>query len=420
MQPSSFSAVLALACLLSPNVIAAGDWPRFRGPNGSAVSDDRNTPVEWSPSENIVWRTQLPGPGTSSPITTGGKVFLTCFTGDSDKLERILVCVDERDGKTLWQKGVKGVKGEDRPNRMLDGHGYASSTPATDGERVFVLFGKAGVLAFDLEGNELWRMSVGTGSARMGFGSGASPIVYKNLVIVNAAAESTTIYAFDGKTGDEVWKSQADSLDGCWGTPLLVDVPGGKTEMAISVPYEIWGFDPESGNFLWFCNGVNTNALCTSLVAQDGIVYSVAGGPGPSGSAAVRAGGRDDVSKTHLLWTNSTGTYVPSPVLVGDYLYWVNDDGIAFCVNRQTGKMEYRQRLPEAGKLYASVVAAGEKLYAVTRDRGTFVLAAKPEYQLLAHNRLDPDAGICNAAPAVSNNRLLLRSNKYLYCIGAH
>ena len=316
----------------------------------------------------------------------------------------------------------KGVANEDRFGGQLTSHGYASSTPATDGERVYVLFGKAGVVAFDLQGKQLWHMSVGTGSAMMGWGSAASPIVYKNLVIVNAGAESSTIYAFDGKTGKEVWKSPADSLSGCWGTPLLVDVPGGKTELALSVPGEIWGFDPESGKFLWFCEAISTNAICTSLVARDGIVYVVVGGPGGGGAAAVRAGGRDDVTKTHVLWSNKkNSSYITSPVLVGDFLYWVNDNGFADCLNRKTGEQVYHQRMPGAGQqyAYASVVVAGDKLYAVTREKGTFVLAAKPEFEQLAQNQLDDDAGICNAGPAVSHGRLLLRSNKSLYCIGA-
>jgi len=418
MRRLSLSQIIGLILLLTPGLAVAGDWPRFRGPNGAAVSDDPGTPVHWSATDNIVWRTPLPGPGASSPITSAGKAFLTCYTGNPRNLERILVCLDEQSGKILWQKGVKGVANEDRSNPMLEGHGYASSTPATDGERVYVLFGKAGVIAFDLDGNQLWQKPVGTGSAPMGFGSGASPIVYKDLVIVNAAAESKTIYAFDGKTGKEVWKSPADSLQSCWGTPLLVDLPGGKQEMALAVPFEVWGFDPATGKFLWFTESLRSNSACTSLVARDGIVYAISGGPGGGGAAAVRAGGKDDVSKTHLLWSNSSSSYVPSPVLVGDHLYWVDDDGTAHCISRESGKSVYRQRLAGAGKVYASLVAAGSKLYAVTRTNGTFVLAASPEFEQLAQNQLDSDAGLCNAGPAISNGRLLLRSNKYLYSIG--
>jgi outer membrane protein assembly factor BamB len=417
-----------LASLVIPQLSSAGDWTRFRGPNGSAVSDDSHTPLRWSETENIVWRTPLPGPGTSLPIVTGGRIFLTSYTGfgvsesnpgDPAKLERVLVCLDESTGKILWQRTIKGVDNEDRFQGYLTSHGYASSTPATDGERIYVLFGKAGVVAFDLEGQQLWHKSVGTGSARMGWGSAASPIVYKNLVIVNAAAESRVIYAFDGASGKEVWKSPADSLDGCWGTPLLVERLGEQTELVLAVGGEIWGFNPENGKFLWFCQTLGGDAICSSLVSQGDIVYMVTGGPGGGGAAAVRVGGKDDVTKTHLVWSNRRVTsYITSPVLVGDHLYGVNDDGMAYCLNSQTGEAVYLQkRLPEAGKLYASLTAAGDKLYAVTRDQGTFVLPARPEFSVLAHNKLD-NAGICNSGPTVSNNRLLLRSNKLLYCIG--
>lgn len=427
MLPTRVSRFTGLTILLTSQLVHAGDWSRFRGPNGSAVSDDRNTATRWSETENIVWRTPLPGPGTSSPIVVDGKIFLTSYTGfgvseenpgDPAKLERVLICLDERSGKILWERAVKGVANEDRFQGYLASHGYASSTPASDGQRVYVLFGKAGVVAFDLEGKQLWHKSVGTGSGMMGWGSATSPIVYKNLVIVNASAESKAIYAFDSQSGKEIWKSPADSLEGCWGTPLLVETADKKTELVQAVAGEVWGFEPETGKFKWFCESLDGRAICTSLVSRDGIVYLVTGGPGGGGAAAVRTGGKDDVTKTHLLWTNRRATsYITSPVLVGDHLYFVNNEGMAHCISSQTGTSVYQQRLPEGGQLYASLTAAGDKLYAVTRDRGTFVLPARPEFSVLARNQLD-DAGVCNAGPSISNSRLLLRSNKFLYCIG--
>jgi outer membrane protein assembly factor BamB len=432
--PGSLGMLRFISCLIAvgasfliSQATNAGDWTRFRGPNGSAVSSDDHTPLRWSEKENIVWRTPLPGPGTSCPIMTGGRIYLTSYTGfgiseqnpgDPAKLERVLICLDESTGKLLWQRAIKGVANEDRFQGYLTSHGYASSTPATDGERVYVLFGKAGVVAYDLEGKELWRKPVGTGSARMGWGSAASAIVYKNLVIVNAAAESTAVYAFDGATGKEVWKSPADSLDGCWGTPLIVEPKEGPAELVLAVGGEIWGFNPETGKFLWFCQTPGGDAICSSLVSRDDVVYMVTGGPGGGGAAAVRAGGKDDVTKTHRLWTNPRITsYITSPVLVGDHLFGVNDQGLAYCLDSKTGTAVYQQRLPERGQLYASLTAAGDKLYAVTRDQGTLVLAARPEFEVLAHNRLE-NAGTCNAGPSISKNRLLLRSNKFLYCIG--
>jgi outer membrane protein assembly factor BamB len=289
MSLSTLCRTAFLSSLLIPRWASAADWPRFRGPNGSAVSDDRHTATRWSETENIIWKTPLPGPGTSSPIISEGKIFLTSYTGfgvseenpgDSAKLERALMCLDEGSGKILWERAVKGVANEDRFQGYLASHGYASSTPATDGQRVYVLFGKAGVVAFDLDGKQLWHKSVGTGSGMMGWGSATSPIVYKNLVIVNAAAESKAIYAFDGQSGKEVWKSPADSLEGCWGTPLLVETADKKTELVQAVGGEMWGFDPDSGKFLWFCETLGGGAICSSLVSRDGIVYLVTGGPG--------------------------------------------------------------------------------------------------------------------------------------------
>lgn len=410
--------VVGIAVLLA-SVAGGADWTRFRGPNGSGVSDEKGVPTTWSATENVVWKTELPGAGASSPITVGDRVFVTCFREMKDDtaktIERILVCVDRRDGRQMWYRTVQAKPNEDRYTGFLQSHGFASSTPTTDGERVYVLFGKSGVVAYDLEGQQLWQTDVGSGSAMMGWGSGTSPIVYKNMVIVTASAESKSLIALDGKTGKEVWKTPADGFAGSWTTPVLVDVDG-QQELVISVPYELWGFNPDTGELLWFCEGILEGAICPSVVAKDGIVYAIGGRGG--GAVAVKAGGRDDVNKTHIVWRKSVGSYVTSPVIVGEHLYWVHDNGIAVCMALKTGETVYRQRLDGARQLYASVTAADGKLYAVTRENGTFVLAAKPEFEKLAHNKLD-DAGTCNASPTVSRGQLLLRSDRFLYCLGA-
>jgi outer membrane protein assembly factor BamB len=452
--------VLALAALLPLTTVAhAADWSRFRGPNGNAVSDEKGLPTKWSDSaeDGLVWKTSLPGAGASSPVISGDKVFVTCFTGQGgENLERILVCASRKDGKILWKQSVKGKANEDYPDQMLMTHGYASSTPATDGEGVYVLYGKSGVYAYDMKGNELWHKDVGSGSAPMGWGSACSPILYKNLVIVTAAAEGHALIAFDKKTGKEVWKNPADSLNGCWGTPILVDLPGGKQELVISVPGEVWGFDPATGQFLWFCEGVNTNAMCASAVAKDGIVYAIGGGPGSSGAVAIKAGGKDDVTKTHLLWSKNAGSYVTSPVIVGDLLLWVDDGGYAQGLKLKDGEsVASKKRLsggaagapaggPPAGgrapggppggfggggrgrgmggmgggkEYYASVVAGDGKLYAVSRSKGTFVISADAKLDVLATNKMD-DTSVFNAGPAIQDGQIYLRSDKFLYCIG--
>lgn len=418
-----FIVLLSLACA-TPSA-TAGDWPQFRGPDGSSVSTQAGLPVAWSDSENVAWKTPLPGSGSSSPVVSGDRVFVTCYSGygvdrssvgEQEDLKRHLVCVNLADGKILWDKVVPAVLPEDPYSGQLRQHGYASSTPATDGDRVFVFFGKTGVLAFDRDGKPLWQTSVGTGSAIMGWGSAASIVLYKNLVIVNANAESQAIVALDKQTGREVWRTEAKGYTGSWSTPTLVDMPGGKQELVLFVPEEVWGLDPEDGGLYWYATGVRGTPTSTP-VAREGVVYIAAGGPRGAGATAIRAGGSGDVTDTHVLWKQSMGPYVPSPVVFEDYIYWVDDRGIAYCIKAADGQQVYRERLPDGGEAYASVVAADGKLYAVTRRNGTFVLAAGPEFKVLAHNRLESDSTDFNATPAVADGVLLLRSNQALYCI---
>ncbi len=353
---------------------------------------------------------------------------MTCYSGygvdpsdpgDQQKLTRHLVCLNLPDGKVLWQKSVPATLPEDEYGGRLTDHGYASHTPAADGQCVFAFFGKSGVVAFDWEGNELWRTSVGTGSAIMGWGSGSSLVLHENMVIVNANAESQSLVALDKKTGREIWKAEGPGYTGSWSTPVIVEAPDGKPELVVFMSGEVWGLDPVDGGLFWYCSGV-LGSPTTSLVANDAIIYAVGGGPRGAGSTAIRAGGQGDVSENRVLWKQNFGSYVPSPVAVGGYIYWVDDRGLASCLDADTGERIYRERLPDAGGVYASAVAADGKLYAVTRRNGTFVLALGPEFKVLAHNRLESDGTDFNASPAVSDGHLLLRSNLRLYCIRSH
>lgn len=420
-RPLARLLVCALACMLSGLPGWAGDWSRFRGPNGSAVSDARDIPTTWSDTTHLAWKTPLPGAGSSSPIIVGDRVFVTCFSGqdasgDVSRLQRHLLCLALEDGRILWERVVPAVQPEDRYSGQLRQHGYATSTPASDGDRVYVFFGKTGVLAFDLNGQELWRTSVGTGSAKMRWGSGASPILYKHLVLVNAAAENKSVVALDKSTGKELWRMEAPNIYGSWSTPILVELPDGKTEMVISAPYEVWGFDPENGDFLWYAEGINDETICGSLVARAGIVYAVGGRAGSA--MAIRAGGRDDVTKTHTLWKGSVSSYVPSPVLAGERIFCVNERGILHCLSATDGSLIFQQRLRDAGNIYASPLVVQDKLYITTRTNGVLVLSTTGSGEVLAHNRLDDDSDF-NACPAVTDGKLLLRSNRALYCLSA-
>ncbi len=224
---------LVVMAMFAASSAGAADWPQFRGPGGSGVGDAKGLPVTWSSTDNVVWRTKLPGPGTSSPIVVGKRVYVTCYTGyglepgqgDMDKLMRHLVCIDRANGDVLWTKDFKPVLPESKygPGGNESQHGYSSSTPASDGKRLYVFFGKSGVYCLDLDGNEIWQAGVGTGTH--GWGSSNSPLLYKNLVIINASIESNALVALDKNSGKEVWR--AKKIDASWNTPVLVNAPDG-------------------------------------------------------------------------------------------------------------------------------------------------------------------------------------------------
>lgn len=395
----------------------AGDWLQFRGPGGLGTSNETGLPERWDRTNGMVWKTDLPGAGSSSPIIVGDRVFVTCFTDPGGaKLARHLICVDRKNGKILWDKSLPGKNNEDSWSGFLREHGYTSSTPASDGKNVYVFYGKAGVLGYDLEGKQLWHADVGDGSDFRGWGTASSPILYKDKVIVNAGTEGDAIIALDKMTGKEVWRAKAENARGSWGTPTLVDLPSGKQELVLGVPFEVWGLNPDTGKLRWYAEAVNAEAMCTSVVAHDGVVYVIGGRQG--GAAAIKAGGAGDVTKSNVLWKASTGSYVTSPVYHDGHLFWVSDRGVAVCLDAKTGEVIYEKRVEGASNLYASVTAADGKFYAVTRRGGTLVLSDKPDFAVISLNDLG-DSSDFNASPAVSNGRLYLRSNKALYCLGA-
>ncbi|HKI38799.1 MAG TPA: PQQ-binding-like beta-propeller repeat protein [Gemmataceae bacterium] len=414
------------ACLL---LVAFGicsalgaDWNRFRGPDGLGVSSEKELPVEWSSKKNIVWKTKLPGPGTSSPVTAGSRIFLTCYTGyaqttkdpgKQEDLRRHVLCLDRKEGNILWTKEFEPVLPEHEYKGEGSYHGYSSSTPTTDGERLYVFFGKSGVYCFDLDGKEIWHVLVGKKIDR--WGSATSPLLYKDLLIVNASVESGALVALDKKTGKEAWR--APGIGSAWNTPLLVKPSEGEAELVVSVHDWLLGLNPDTGKELWRANGVH-RYVCPSVVAHDGVVYAIGGG---HTSLAVRAGGRGDVTKTHVVWRQEKGSNVPSPIYHEGHLYWASDNGgVINCQEAATGKFVYQQRLePAAGLIYASPLLADGKLYFVSQKKGTYVVAAKPKFELLAHDVIEDDDSRTNASLAVSNGQLLLRSDQYLYCIGS-
>jgi outer membrane protein assembly factor BamB len=436
---------------------ASGDWSRFRGPNGDGVSPGSTpVPTEWSDTKNLQWKTALPGPGQSCPIVVGDKVFVTCWSGygesqqnpgNIEDLRRHLICVDRNTGKVLWDKSVEPVLPEEPYRGMFAQHGYASHTPVSDGERVYAFFGKTGVYAYDMEGKELWHKSVGTNDDRRHWGTASSPVLYKDLLIVPATIESHSIIAFNKLTGEEVWKQQADGLDSTWSTPILVETEG-RTDLVIGVPYEVWGLNPENGKLRWYCSSSDSDSMCSSVVAHNGVVYALERG----GSVAVKAGGTGDVSKTHVVWTGNHQNRINTPVVHDGRLYFISS-GRFSCLDAASSELAYQGRIerssaapaggnegdrggggrpgggfggggfggrgggPGGGQDYSSPVIADGKLYYFTRSGEGIVVRLTNSYEQIATNRFESDSSDFSSTPAIDNGQIFIRSNKALYCV---
>ena len=446
------------------SILNAEDWNRFRGANGSGVSVDKAAlPTAWGPTENLAWKTKLPGPGSSSPIVVGDKIFVTCWSGygteepngTQEKLKRHLVCVDRGSGKIIWDESVSAALPEDEYGGMFAEHGYASHTPASDGENVYAFFGKSGVYAYSLDGKQLWKADVGSGLDPRAWGSACSPILYKDKVIVLAAAESATLFAFEKRTGKVAWQEKADSFTGTWGTPVLVETKTG-TEVVVGVPSEIWGFNADTGKFKWFCTANDSDSFCSSVVQNGDSVIAIEGRSG--GSIAVRAGGKDDVTNSQVVWKGNDRNRIGTPVIMDGKVYFFAGR-VMTCLDAASGKELYQGRLPAApgadaaaapaggaggrgqggggggrgqggvggrrggggggmgDQDYGSPVAGDGKIYFVTRNGDMHVIKAGDKFEHLAVNRVTSDTEDFSSTPAIAGSQLLVRSSKYLYCI---
>lgn len=413
-----FAIPLATALALTATLASGENWPQFRGQGGNASVAQADLPLHWSGTKNIAWKTELPGRGSSSPVVWGDHIFLTAFTGfgtpdtdDKSKLRLHLICFDRTNGTVIWDKSIAASPRTQDFTKRIEDHGYATSTPATDGEAVYAFYGVSGVVAYDMNGELLWQADVGTKTA--GFGSASSPVLHNDLVIVNGSIESDSLIAFDKRTGKRVWV--APNINKAWTTPCVAELPNGSHELVINQKEAIYGLDPITGEQLWRCTGIQDYVVPVP-VAHDGIVYCLGGRQ--NRCIAVRLGGRGDVTESHKLWEVNVGANVTSPVYHKGHLYWASDKAIANCLNAKTGEAVYRERLNTRSRIYASVVRAGDHLLVTTRDQGIVVLAANPEYRELAVNTIETDENMFNASPAISGNQLLVRSDSYLYCIG--
>jgi outer membrane protein assembly factor BamB len=436
----SLALIAALALgIATTGSSAAGNWPQWRGPDGSGISTEKNLPAEWNTNKNIKWKTPIDGRGHSSPIVWENRIFLTTaiegdvvpgakapkhMLGDKEfvhpdsigankKHTFKVIALDRDSGKVLWQAvAFEGTPYDDRHRKSS----YAASTPATDGKMVYAFFGSEGLYAYDFKGKLAWKADLGK-IGTVGMGTGTSPILFENLVIVQADEENATasyIVAFDKKTGKEVWKTPR-KVQVSWSTPLLIKTAR-RAELITSGTESIISYDPATGKELWTHKGVESNAI-PSPVANSEMVYLVAGYPAKI-AVAIRLGGSGDLTGTpNVPWKYAKGTaYVPSPILYGDYLYLTTDRGILTCIDAKTGEVKYEGgRIPIPATFTASPVAFDGKILLTSEDGDTFIVKAGPKHEVIGTNSVGEPV---YASPAIADGRIYIRGEKNIYAIG--
>ena len=416
----------SILCCVAVVALAAGsawaaDWTQFRGPGGLATADDKTLPTKWDSEANVAWKVALPGPGTSSPIVVGDKIFITCYTGygvdpqapgSQGDLVYHLLCLKRSDGSTVWDKTLTLDAKVPSYGNMQALHGYASATPAADSDTVYTLFANGEVTAWGFDGSQKWTKNLGF--RIHGWGAGASPVVADGTVLALESIRGGALVGLDKKTGNEVWRQAG--IEEAWDTPLILKV-GNRTEAIVSSKGVIQAFDPAKGTPLWNAKGID-DYICSSVVAADGIVYAI--GARRNAAMAVRAGGDGDVTDKNVLWRLDKGSNVSSPVFSGGYLFWPHESGRAvFCVDVKTGQLAYESPLqPKPALIYASPIVGAGNVYILDRAGTMYVVAAKPQFELVSVNKIEGDGSTFNASPVASNGQLLLRSDKSLYCIG--
>jgi outer membrane protein assembly factor BamB len=407
--------VVAFCCA---GLALASDWPRFRGPNGTGIALDKNVPVEWAESD-VLWKTPIPGLGNSSPIVWGNHIFIQ--SADRNGKERYLICLSANDGKILWDRPVPSTKARTHPYNTM-----ASSTPATDGQNVYALFwdGSAvAIHAFDFQGNQMWKHDLGSFTSQ--HGPAASPIVHDGKVFFLFDQDndfwltpSSFIIALDAKTGKTAWQIQRKAFRACYSTPFLLDNAAHGMELFVASTTGLTGYDPQTGhenwNWVWHFDRKPLRTVASPVFSQ-GLIFANSGdGDGDRHAVAVRPGQNRNGPSASLVWENKKILpYVPSLLAFDDYIFAVNDKGLALCYMAQTGKLIWDKHL--ANGFSASPVLIDGKIYAVSEDGEVFVFPAAPSYKQLAKNSIGEKV---RASPAVANDRLFIRGQEHLFCIG--
>ena len=388
----------------------AEDWPTWRGPRNDGRSTESAFSTTWSKTDNIVWRIELPGEGHASPVVFGGKIFTVAATPDSQ--ERMLLCLDRITGKMLWKQTVVKTPAE----HVHRENSHASSTPACDGERVFCTFldGKEPVVAaYDLNGKKLWLKRPGDFSSVHGFCS--TPIPYKDKVIVNFDHDGDGyIVALARTDGRELWRIARPNKTRSYCTPIIREAAG-RTQMVLSGSKCIASYDPETGKQLWIVDGPTDQFVASPVYSEKTGLFYITGGFPDHHIMAIRPDGSGNVTATHVVWHhhNAQGvSYVPSPIIEGDWFLVTDDRGFAHAFDAKNGDIVWNEKF---GRSHASIVSAAGLLYFMNDAGVCRVVKPAEKFATIATNDLGEPA---YASPALSNGQIFLRTDKALYCIG--
>lgn len=402
--------LLAVSLLaLFPAGAAADDWPQFRGPYGTGASTETDFPVEWGPSKNLRWKTPLPGAGSSSPVVSHGRVFVTA--AEDKGRRRSLICLDRKTGAVLW---TREVPCPDEPTQQ--DNPYCGSSPCADGERVIVWHSSAGLHCYDPDGKALWSRDLGKFAHMWGYG--ASPILHGDRVILNCGpGDRTFLVSIDKKSGEIVWKMEEPGGSnsqwvGSWSTPLVTKIDG-KDQIVIGYPGHVKGCDPATGKVLWTCEGLG-KLVYADVITSNGVGVATCEDEGGN-SIGFRLGGQGDVTATARLWARPRAMEVGTGMIVEGRLWTVDNGGFLRSTEIETGKEVLKERLP-GGAAWSSIVSGGKRLYVTTRSGDTVVFAPDPKkFTTLAVNKLGEPT---NSTPALSEGEIFLRTQKSLFCIG--
>ena len=437
--------ILATTALTSVSLCGApvdgARWPQFRGPSGRGVATNANLPEHWSATENVAWKTEIPGHGWSSPIVWGDRVFLTTAvsSGETEPPKKGLyfggerrdaprpehawkvLCLDLTSGKVRWERVVH----QGKPAGPIHvKNTYASETPVTDGERVYACIGNVGVFCLDFEGRPVWSETFEPHKTAHGWGTAGSPVYYRNrLYVVNDNDEQSYLLALDAATGKELWRTPRDEKSN-WSTPFVWENEK-RTEIVTAGSGKVRAYDLD-GQQLWWFKGMSSITIGTPYAA-DGSLYISSGYVGDRARPlyAIRPGGSGDISlepgqtnNASIAWCQPTaGPYNPTTLDYDRILYVLYDRGVVSAFNAQTGALLYeKERLPEGLHFTSSPWASNGRVFCLNEDGVTFVVRAGEKFELLHTNKLAED-DMCLATPALAGDRLLIRTAARLYCI---